>query len=115
MNAVKVIVYPASDASKTKAFFTELLGAEPYADTPYYIGLRTGDVEIGLNPYAAQRGLTGALAFVEVDDINSALARLVTSGAEKVQDVTDVANGLLTAIVKDPDGTLIGLRQQPKA
>jgi predicted enzyme related to lactoylglutathione lyase len=114
MNAVSLIVYPASDVSKTKEFFATLLGTEPYAEHPYYVGFKAGDMEIGLVPQAAQRGLSGALAYVTVSDIKAALATLLAAGAEKVQDVTDVAQGLLVASVKGPDGTAIGLRQFPK-
>lgn len=114
MNPVRLIVYPASDIAKAKQFFATVLGTEPYADSQYYVGFRTGDVEIGLDPHAAQRGISGALAYVDVGDINAALAALVAGGAEKIQDVTDVANGLLIAVVKNPDGTPIGLRQQPR-
>jgi|SRR5580658_3087434 predicted enzyme related to lactoylglutathione lyase len=113
MNSVNLIVYPVSDLAATKAFFTKLLGAEPYADSPYYVGFRTGSLEIGLAPSAMQQSPSGALAYVDVTDIKSALAALVAGGAETVQDVKDVANGLLTAIVKNPDGTPVGLRQQP--
>jgi predicted enzyme related to lactoylglutathione lyase len=113
MNSVGLIVYPASDVPKTKAFFTTLLGTEPYADTPYYVGFKVGDMEIGLVPKAAQQGPSEALAYVTVSDIKGALETLVAAGAEKAQDITDVANGLLVATVKDPDGTLIGLRQFP--
>ena len=113
MNAVGLIVYPVSDVPKAKQFFATLLGTEPYVDSPYYIGFKTEDMEIGLDPHAAQRGLSGALAYVDVSDITVALTTLLACGAEKVQDVTDVANGLLIAIVKDPDGTPIGLRQRP--
>ena len=60
-----------------------------------------------------QQSPSGALAYVDVADIKAALAALVAAGAETVQDVKDVANGLLTAIVKNPDGTPVGLRQQP--
>ena len=103
MNSVGLIVYPASDVPKTKAFFATLLGTEPYADTPYYVGFKLGDMEIGLVPKAAQQGPSGALAYVTVSDIKGALETLVAAGAEKVQDITDVANGLLVATVKDPD------------
>jgi predicted enzyme related to lactoylglutathione lyase len=113
MNAVRLIVYPVSDVPKAKEFFATLLGVEPYAESGYYIGFRVGDMEIGLVPEAAQRGLTGALAYVDVSDINAALATLLAAGAEKVQDVTDVSNGLLVASVKNLDGTPIGLRQFP--
>ncbi|HXM06358.1 MAG TPA: VOC family protein [Candidatus Acidoferrum sp.] len=115
MNSVNLIVYPVSDLAATKAFFSELLGAEPYADSPYYVGFRTGELEIGLAPSASQHGATSAIAYVDVADIKSAVSSLVASGAEKVQDVTDVANGLLTAIVKNPNGTPVGLRQKPNS
>ncbi len=88
--------------------------SKPYADTPYYVGYKTGDVEIGIAPSAAQQG-SGALAYVDVSDIRAALADLVANGAERLQDVTDVSGGLLTAIVRTPDGASIGLRQFPKA
>lgn len=113
MNAVRLITYPASDIAKATKLFTTLLGTEPYANSPYYVGFRTGDMEIGLIPRGAQRGMSGALAYVDVTDINAALAALIDAGAEKVQDVTDVSNGLLVASVKDSDGTPIGLRQFP--
>jgi predicted enzyme related to lactoylglutathione lyase len=114
MNEVGLIIYPATDVATSKDFYAKLLGCEPYADTPYYTGFKSGDVEIGLVPAAMQPNVSGALAYVTVDDINAALATLTAAGAEKVQDVTDVAQGLLVASVKDPHGTVVGLRQFPK-
>ncbi|HYL27694.1 MAG TPA: VOC family protein [Candidatus Nitrosotalea sp.] len=114
LNAVNLIIYSASDVAKTKSFFATLLGGEPYVESAYYTGFKAGDMEIGLVPKRAQSGQPGSLAYVDVDDINAALATLLAAGAQKVQDVTDVANGLLVASVKDPDGTTIGLRQFPK-
>lgn len=92
-----------------------MLGGKPYVDSPYDVGFRAGDVEIGLVPQAAQSGTSGALAYVTVGDIKAALASLLAAGAEKVQDITDVANGLLVASVKNRDGTAVGLRQFPAA
>jgi predicted enzyme related to lactoylglutathione lyase len=114
LNTVGLIVYPASDVPKTKKLFATLLGAEPYADSPYYVGFKAGEMEIGLVPQTAHQ-VPGALAYVDVSDIKEALTALLAAGAQKVQDVTDVANGLLIAIVKDPDGTPIGLRQYPSS
>jgi predicted enzyme related to lactoylglutathione lyase len=114
MNDVNLIIYPASDVPKATKFFATLLGGEPYADSPYYVGFKTGDMEVGLVPKAAH-GSTGAIAFVTVSDIDAALETLIAAGAEKVQDPRDVANGLLVASVKDLDGTVIGLRQFPSA
>jgi predicted enzyme related to lactoylglutathione lyase len=115
MNSVGLIIYPASDVAKTTKFFATLLGTEPYVESPRYVGFKVGHMEIGIVPQAMQRSLTGALAYVDVGDIKGALANLLAAGAEKVQDVTDVANGLLVASFKDPDGTPIGLRQFPSS
>jgi predicted enzyme related to lactoylglutathione lyase len=38
---------------------------------------------------------------------------LTDAGGTVVQDITDVANGLLVASVKDPNGAIVGLRQFP--
>lgn len=114
MNAVKLIVYSASDLTKATKFFATALGTEPYAESQYYVGFKAGDMEVGLVPKAAHR-VSGALAYVDVSDINAALETLLAAGAEKVQDVIDVANGLLVASVKDPDGNPIGLRQFPSS
>lgn len=113
MNTVGLIVYPASDVPKAKKFFATLLGTEPYAEGKNYVGFKAGDLEIGLVPQAAQRNLSGAIAYVTVSDIKEALATLLAAGAEKMQDVTDVGYGMLVASVKDLDGTPIGLRQYP--
>ncbi len=115
MNAVKLVVFPTSDVAKSKVFFSELLGTEPYADSPYYTGFRTGELEIGLTPAMPQQSTTAPIVYVNVADINAALAGIIAKGGEKVQDPMDVANGLLVAIVKNSDGSAIGLRQQPKA
>jgi predicted enzyme related to lactoylglutathione lyase len=112
MNTVGLIIYPASDVPKATQFFSTLLGTEPYVQGGYYVGFKAGDMEIGLVPQKAH-GVSGALAYVDVSDIRGALATLLAAGAEKVRDVTDVANGLLVASVRDLDGTPIGLRQFP--
>jgi predicted enzyme related to lactoylglutathione lyase len=91
-----------------------LLGAEPYADAPYYVGFKVGDQEIGLDPNGHRQGLTGPIPYWEVDDAKSSLQALVDAGAQVQQDVKDVGGGKLVAIAKDADGNLIGLTQSPR-
>jgi predicted enzyme related to lactoylglutathione lyase len=106
---VKIIVYPVKDVEKAKAFFGEYLGVKPYVDSPYYIGYRIGDMEIGLDPNST----IGPIAYTDVADIKGALQAMVASGAEVVKDITDVAAGLLVAQVKNADGNVVGFRQHP--
>ena len=51
--------------------------------------------------------------YYQVDDIEQSLKSLVDAGAQVQQEVKDVGGGMLTAIAKDADGNIIGLRQSP--
>jgi predicted enzyme related to lactoylglutathione lyase len=110
---VSLIVYTAADLAKAKEFFRALIGSDPYADTPYYVGYKNGDMEVGLVPQSTNAA-PGALAYWTVDDIASSVKALVDAGGTVSQDVTDVANGLLVASVTDPNGAIVGLRHFPK-
>jgi predicted enzyme related to lactoylglutathione lyase len=105
-----LIVYPARDLDAAKRLFGALIGTEPYVDAPYYVGYRTGDLEIGLDPHGQG---AGPIAYWAVNDVRSRLAELVAAGGEIVQDVRDVGGGLLIAQVRDASGSTIGLRQSP--
>jgi predicted enzyme related to lactoylglutathione lyase len=108
---LSLIVYPAADLEKAKRFFRELMGTDPYADSPYYVGYKNGDMEIGLDPNAQT---PGALVYWTVSDISASVKQLVEAGGTVVRDVTDVANGLLVASVRDANGNTVGVRQFPK-
>ena len=105
---IKLIVYPVKDVEKAKAFYGKFLDTEPYVASPYYVGYRVGDLEVGLDPNSK----VGPIAYTDVKDIKSSLQAMVKVGAEIVQDVKEVGGGLLIAQVKDVDGNVVGLRQQ---
>jgi predicted enzyme related to lactoylglutathione lyase len=105
---MRLLVFPVKDVAKAKALYAELLGVEPYADQPNYVGFRTGGLEIGLDPHGRTKG---PLAYWEVDDIRASLRQLLDGGAEADQDVRDVGGGKLIAWVKDADGNALGLMQ----
>ena len=110
---LSVIIYPVKDLERAKSLYSVLLGTEPYADTPYYVGFRVGDQEIGLNPHGHIDGLTGPIAFRTVDDIRTSLQALFDAGAQAQQDVKDVGGGKQTATVRDADSNVLGLIQEP--
>ena len=113
MNDVSLVIYEAADMTAAKRFFRELIGADPYADAPYYVGYKNGETEIGLIPQGSNAS-PGGLVYWNVADIAASVKALVGAGGSVVQDVTDVANGLLVASIKDPNGSIVGLRQFPK-
>lgn len=110
---MQLVVYPVKDIGRAKALFREVLGVEPYADAPYYVGFRIGDQEIGLDPNGHEKGMNGPIGYVEVDDIGGRLRAFVKAGARERQGVTDVGGGKLIAWVEDADGNLVGLQQNP--
>jgi predicted enzyme related to lactoylglutathione lyase len=110
---VSLITYTVADVAKAKLFFSELIGVDPYVDSPRYVGYKSGDMEIGLVPNADGREPSG-LAYWTVSDIAASLKALVDAGGTVAQDVTDVGYGLLVASIKDPNGVTVGLRQFPQ-
>jgi catechol 2,3-dioxygenase-like lactoylglutathione lyase family enzyme len=63
---MNLIVFAAPDLEKSNALFRTLLGTDPYVDGPYYVGFRTGAIEIGLDPNGKS---AGPIAYWDVDDI----------------------------------------------
>jgi predicted enzyme related to lactoylglutathione lyase len=106
---ITLIVYPVKDREKARAFYSRFLDAEPYVDSAWYTGFKAGNLEIGLDPNAKM----GPIAYTDVKDIKSSLQAMIEAGAEVVQDVMEVGGGLFIAQVKDADGNVAGLRQQP--
>src|SRR5512139_3362546 len=102
---IRTIIYPVKDIARAKALFQELLGVEPYADAPYYVGFKADGQDIGLDPNGHKEGMT---AYFHVDDIRKSLKSLLDAGAQQVQEIRDVGNGRLIASVKDADGNIIG-------
>jgi predicted enzyme related to lactoylglutathione lyase len=107
---ITTVIYPVKDITQAKALFTVLLGVEPYADQPYYVGYKVAGQDIGLDPHGHTAGMT---AYYEVDDLKKTLQSLLDSGAQSVQEVQDVGGGKLIASVKDANGNIIGLTQTP--
>jgi hypothetical protein len=111
MNKVSLIVYPGNELASTKQIFSKFLGVEPYVDGPYYVGYKVGDMEIGLDPNAQN---AEPVTYIDVADIRSSLQEMIALGATLLQDVKDVASGLLVASVKDKNGNILGFRLNPQ-
>jgi len=82
-------------------------------DEAYYVSFRVGDLEIGLDPHGPHKGMTGPVAYWQVNDIRKSLQLLLDADAQVQQEVQDVGGGKLIASVKDADGNITGLLQSP--
>ena len=71
---IKIVLHPVSDLATAKAMYAALLGMQPQADSPYYVGFDAEGQHIGLVPGAGQQGMTSPVAYWEVSDIEVKLA-----------------------------------------
>ena len=110
-SGIRTVIYPVRDIDQAKTRFTGLLGVEPTSDTPYYVGFTVDGQDIGLDPNGHAQGMTGPVAYVQVDDIEASVQALAGAGMEEERTITDVGGGRRIAVVKDPDGNTIGLLQ----
>jgi predicted enzyme related to lactoylglutathione lyase len=108
---IKTVLHPVSDVAAAKAVYTALLGVEPSADAPYYVGYDLAGQHIGLVPGGGPQHLASPVAYWHVSDIEAKLAEVVAAGASLQESPHDVGGGRLVAAFTDPDGNVLGLVQ----
>ncbi|MEU6713547.1 VOC family protein [Nonomuraea sp. NPDC046802] len=127
LRGVSTVCFYASDLEAAKGWYTEVLGVAPYLDTPDYMEFRIGDYlhelgfvhskhaggELARTPAPDTVGPAGALVLWQVDDVPSALDRLIALGAEPHDEPRDRGEGFITASVIDPWGNILGLMYNP--
>jgi predicted enzyme related to lactoylglutathione lyase len=108
---IKTVLHPVSDVAAAKPVYTALLGTEPSADAPYYVGYDTAGQHIGLVPGGGPQAMTAPVAYWHVADIEAKIAEVTAAGATVKEPAHDVGGGRLVATVTDPDGNVLGLLQ----
>lgn len=111
LGGLRTAIYPAPDLVAAKAWWTELLGQEPYFDQPFYVGYEVAGYELGLLPDADPAD--GVLTYWAVDDAAAAVDAAVAAGATVHTPATEVGDGIVTATVRTPQGALLGLIRNP--
>ena len=110
------------DPAAVAAWYTEVLGIEPYFSRPgpdgrpAYVEFRIGDHQQELGfidrrfaPAELGAGAGGALVHWHVDELETAVARLVELGATPLLPITEHGPGFVTASVVDPFGNVLGV------
>jgi len=125
LRGLTTAAYPVADFEGATRWYTELLGVEPYFNTPAYVEFRIGDYqhELGLlnaaflGELGGQEASTapgGVILYWHVDDIEASIARLVELGATVHQPPRDFSDeGYIGASVIDPFGNILGIMQNP--
>ena len=109
------VSYYAADLEAAAAWYTEVLGIEPYYRVPGYVEFRVGDYGHELGIIDAQyrpEGPTetgGEIIQWHVDDLPGSYQRLLDLGATPYQPIIERGPGFVTAVVVDPFGNLLGI------
>jgi len=130
---LRTTIYHVDDIEAAKAWYTTILGIEPYFDEFFYVGFNIGGYELGLQPRdetaspstdASASSSAGAtanakasaptvVAYWGVASARESLKRVLELGATLHQDVQDVGDGILVATVTDPSGNHFGIIENP--
>ena len=114
------IVYPATDAARSRAFYEDVLGLQPglTLDLPdgfwveYEVGPHT--LAIGKEPFLKPSG-DGVQLVLEVDDFDETIAHLRRQKIQFAQEPFELP-ACRAAIILDPDGNKLGIhKRKPRA
>ncbi len=108
---LRTVIYPAPDLQASRAWWVDFLGQDPYFDEPFYVGFNVAGYELGLLPDANQSD--GAQVYWGVSDVSEALEDAIANGASELSPATEVGDGIVTAKVKIPDGSVVGFIYNP--
>ena len=62
---LRTAIYPAGDLAKAKAWYAQVVGAQPYFDQPFYVGFSVTDVGEGIKVAAVKDPFGNRLGIIE--------------------------------------------------
>lgn len=78
LQGLRTVIYPSPDVEAAKAWWTGLLGIEPYFDEPFYVGYEVAGYELGLLPDG--NPADGAITYWGTDDVAAAVEAAIALG-----------------------------------
>nr|WP_042180419.1 VOC family protein [Kibdelosporangium sp. MJ126-NF4]CEL14386.1 possible dioxygenase [Kibdelosporangium sp. MJ126-NF4]CTQ88751.1 possible dioxygenase [Kibdelosporangium sp. MJ126-NF4] len=124
LRGMATVVLTATDVLAAVAWYTEVLGIEPYFardvdGAPAYVEFRIGDYQHELGIMDARYAVDdrdkpgGVTLYWHVDDVQAAFDRLIGLGAKQHRPPTDRGAGFVPASVVDPFGNILGVMYNP--
>jgi predicted enzyme related to lactoylglutathione lyase len=112
---LRTAAYQVRELEKAKAWYSSVLGLQPYFDQPFYVGFNVSGFELGLVPAedAKPNRAPAGIAYWGVVDAQAAHRRLIELGASGFEPIQDVGEGILIGAVRDPFGNVLGVIQNP--
>jgi predicted enzyme related to lactoylglutathione lyase len=104
---------PYDDGGRARKFYEEVFGwlVQGWGEMPTYQLATTGSDGLGIDGALYQRRQPdlGVLVYVAVPDVIDALDRAERAGATVVQPKTQIGGVGYSAVLRDPEGNLLGL------
>ena len=114
LQGLRTAVYKVADLEKAKAWYSDILGIEPYFDEPFYVGFNIGGYELGLDPDMENVATGNSVGiYWGVADAAASFAEFVTKGAKVDSEPNEVGGGIIVASIFDPFGNVFGIIQNP--
>ena len=110
---LRTVIYGAKDIEQVKAWYSAVLGQQPYFDQPFYVGFNVGGYELRLSPNATP-GSTGPVAYWGVPNADAAYQELIDRGALPDEPVHEVGDGIRLGTVVEANGAVIGIIENPQ-
>ena len=111
---LRTAIYHAPDLALAKAWYSRILGFEPYFDQPFYVGFNVGCYELGLDPDpSSSASAGGVVVYWGVANADAALKHLLSLGAAEHTNVQDVGEAIRVATVLGPFGNILGVIENP--
>jgi catechol 2,3-dioxygenase-like lactoylglutathione lyase family enzyme len=110
---LRTVIYPVGDLDAAKRWWSRILGVDPYFDQPFYVGFNVNGYELALDPNGHTESGRGPVVYWGVKDIAQAVDALSRAEAAIHAPVTDHGGGIRTATLTAPDGSLIGVIENP--
>ena len=111
-NGIASVIFPTSNLEVDRAYWQAALGIAPYFDQPFYVGFTVDGCELGLDPNAAEDGLSYPISYWTTTDIHASRTALLAAGALLHRDIKSVGDGALVVTMKDMSGNIFGLLQR---
>jgi predicted enzyme related to lactoylglutathione lyase len=108
-----------TDGEKLQSYYSELFGWEIDANNPMKYGivareknLNKDAIGIGGGVGTGPEGYSGHVTFyVEVPDVEAALAKAESLGGTRMMGPDEVMEGLVIGLLTDPEGHVVGVIQ----
>lgn len=111
---LRTSIYRVTDIKKATAWYSKVLGIEPYFNEPFYVGFNVAGYELGLQPDDSKElKAASVLTYWGVDDVAITFQNLLTLGATPFEEPTEVGEGIVVGAVKDPWGNVFGIIYNP--